>query len=105
MKGHVTRFAYLMALLAVCGFAVVTLPRELHSLHERQEQIRQVEQRNASLAKEVERKRERIRRLSDNPSEQELEIRDRLKMVGPKDRVYVIGEPDKDAPAGDRTSK
>jgi cell division protein FtsB len=54
-----------------------------------------MEKRNAGLALEIERKREHIRRLTDNPAEQELEIRERLKLVHPNEKVYIIGDPAK----------
>ena len=97
MKKPVVRFAYLLAFLAVVSYAFVTLrgPRGLSVLFDRQAQIQQMEKRNAALAEEIERKRERIKRLETNPSEQELEIRDRLKLVHPNEKVYIIGQPEK----------
>jgi hypothetical protein len=52
-----------------------------------------MENRNASLARDIERRRERIKRLADNPAEQELEIREQLKLVSPTDKVYITGDP------------
>ena len=43
---------------------------------------------------EVARDVETINRLIDNPTEQELQIRERLKLVQPRDKVYIIGQPD-----------
>jgi cell division protein FtsB len=54
-----------------------------------------MEKRNASLAREVERKKEHIKRLDNNPAEQELEIRKRLKLANPDEKVYIVGDPDK----------
>lgn len=54
-----------------------------------------MEKRNAALAQEIERKTDRIKRLSENSSQQELEIRDRLKLVHPNEKVYITGEPHK----------
>jgi len=68
----------------------------MRALAEKEARIRELEDRNAALAKEVERKREHIRRLTENPAEQELEIRDRLKLVHPNEKVYIIGEPEKE---------
>jgi cell division protein FtsB len=97
MKGSLARFAYVIAFLAVVSFAFVTLrgPRGLHALFEKQALIKEMEWRNESLGREVERKREHIKRLSENPTEQELEIRDRLKLVHPNEKVYIIGDPQK----------
>jgi len=97
MRKRAARIAYLMAFLAVVSYAFVTLrgPRGLNVLFERQAHIHEMEKRNASLAADIERKRERIKRLESNPAEQELEIRDRLKLVRPDEKVYIIGQPSK----------
>jgi cell division protein FtsB len=97
MKASLPRFAYAIAVLLVASYAFFTLrgPKGLSALAERREQIRELEKRNEQLVKEIERKREHIRRLSDNPAEQELEIRERLKLVRPNEKVYIIGTPAK----------
>jgi len=94
MKASITRYAYAVALLMVAAYAFVTLrgPQGLHALFDKQDQIQTMEQRNADLAKEIERRREHIKRLSDNTAEQELEIRERLKLVHPGEKIY-IGNP------------
>ena len=95
MKLPFVRVAYVLAFLAVAGYALVTLrgPRGIAALVEKQHSIQQLERQNLLLHQEIERRRERINRLIDNPTEQELEIRERLKLVQPKDKVYIIGEP------------
>jgi cell division protein FtsB len=97
MKAPLTRFAYAIALVLVATYAFLTLhgPHGLSGLSEKRAQIRQLEQRNASLAQEIERKREHIRRLAENPAEQELEVRERLKLAHPNEKIYIIGEPSK----------
>jgi len=97
MKAPLARFTYAIALALVGAYALVALhgPHGLHALTEKRVQIRELEKRNASLAQEIERKRERIRRLAENPAEQELEIRERLKLVHPNEKIYIIGEPAK----------
>jgi hypothetical protein len=39
--------------------------------------------------------RDHLQRLSDDPAEQEIEIRERLKLVHPGEKVYITGDPDK----------
>jgi len=97
MKGTLAKFAYVVAFLAVVSYAFVTLrgPHGISALVEKRHQIQDMEERNQRLHSEIERKREHIRRLTDNPTEQELEIRERLKLVNPKDKVYIIGAPAK----------
>jgi cell division protein FtsB len=97
MKASITRYAYAVALLMVAAYAFVTLrgPQGLHAVFDKQAEIQQMEKRNADLAKEIERRREHIKRLSDNTAEQELEIRERLKLVHPGEKIYIIGNPAK----------
>jgi cell division protein FtsB len=97
MKAPFLRISYLVAFLLVAGYAVVTLrgPKGIPALVARQQQIEQAEKRNAELAKEIERERDHIQRLANSPAEQELEIRERLKLVHPGEKVFITGEPDK----------
>jgi cell division protein FtsB len=97
MKAPLGRLAYVMAFLMVVSYAIFTLrgPKGIPGLLERQHQIQEAEKRNASLAREIEQKREHIKRLADNPAEQEKEIRQRLKLVHPGEKIYIVGEPEK----------
>jgi cell division protein FtsB len=97
MKAPLSRFAYGIALVLVATYAFMALhgSRGLSALYEKRAQIRELEKRNASLAQEIERKREHIHRLAENPAEQELEIRERLKLAHPNEKIYIIGEPAK----------
>ena len=95
MKAPLTRFAYVIVFLTVVTYAVLAFPKGMHAWQERQRQIQEMEKRNAGLAQEVERKKEHIKRLTDNPSEQELEIRRRLKLAHPDEKIYIFGEPEK----------
>ena len=81
----------------VISYAFFTLrgPRGIPGLIEKQRQIQETEKRNAALTREIERKREHIKRLTDNPAEQELEIRQRLKLVHPGEKIYIVGEPER----------
>jgi cell division protein FtsB len=92
MKVSLTRFGYLIAFLMVVSYAFFTLrgPKGIPALLQKQHQIEEIEKRNAALAQENERTREHIQRLSDNPAEQELEIRQRLKLVHPGEKVYIL---------------
>lgn len=92
MKAPFARLAYSIAVLLVAGYAIITLrgPRGIAAFLDKQHQIEQLETHNARLAKEIERKREHINRLSRSTTDQELEIRERLKLVHPKDKVFII---------------
>ena len=97
MKAPLTRMAYVMTFLMVTSYAFFTLrgPKGIPGLLERQRQIQETEKRNTTLAREIEQKREHIERLTDNPAEQEKEIRQRLKLVHPGEKIYIVGEPEK----------
>jgi cell division protein FtsB len=92
MRAPLVRFVSVLTLLVIVGYAVVTLrgPRGIAAYFEKQRQIHQLEKRNAAMAQEIERKRERLDRLAKDPAEQELEIRERLKLVHPKDKVFIL---------------
>ena len=97
MKAPLTRSVYVMAFFVVISYAFFTLrgPKGLPGLIEKQRQIQEMEKRNTALAREIEQKRERISRITGNPAEQEMEIRHRLKLVHPGEKVYIVGEPEK----------
>jgi cell division protein FtsB len=97
MKASLTPYAYVIAFILVASYAIMTLrgPKGVHALFDKQAQIRQMEKRNAELDKEIERKREHIKRLNDSPADQELEIRERLKLVHPNEKVFITGPPEK----------
>jgi cell division protein FtsB len=83
--------------MAVMLYALVTLsgPHGVHALAEKQRLIQEMQKRNASEAQQIERIREHIKRLNDNPAEQELEIRELRKLVHPDEKVFITGDPGK----------
>jgi cell division protein FtsB len=97
MRTSFVRVTYLLALLLVASYAVITLrgSKGIPALLEKERQIDQAEKRNADLAKQIERQRDHIQRLANSPAEQELEIRERLKLVHPGEKVFITGQPDK----------
>jgi cell division protein FtsB len=70
-------------------------PKGIPALIAKQHQIEQAEKQNADLARQIERQREHIQRLANSPADQELEIRERLKLVHPGEKVFITGQPDK----------
>ncbi|HYW46559.1 MAG TPA: septum formation initiator family protein [Bryobacteraceae bacterium] len=84
--------------MMLAAYAYVTLrgPRGVHALFEKQSLIQAGEKRNAGLSREIERKREHIKRLETNPAQQELEIRERLKLARPNEKIFIIGQPAKE---------
>jgi cell division protein FtsB len=99
MKAPLTRFALLLVFLAAVSYAFVAFPRGIRVWQEKQRHIDEMEKTNTVLVQQVERQKERIRRLTDDPAEQELEIRRRLKLARPDERVFITGEPETPASA------
>ena len=84
---------YAVAVLVAASYAFVTLRGGIPALIQKQGEIRTLEKQNADLAREIEFRRERIQRLREDESEQELEIRQRLKLVRPGEKVFILQEP------------
>ena len=99
MKAPLARLAYVTVFLAVTSYAFFTLrgPKGIPGLIEKQRQIQEMEKRNDGLARQVERQKDYINRLQNNPAAQELEIRKRLKLLHPEEKLYITGDPE--APA------
>ena len=92
MKASLNRYAYAIAVLMLAGYALITLrgPHGLHALTGLQTQIREQEKSNARLAERIQHKRHHVELLESNPAQQELEIRQRLKLVKPNEKIIVI---------------
>ncbi len=92
MQFSVAKIGLALALLLTVGYAFFTLrgPQGIPGLAEKRRQIQELEKRNSVLAREIEARRERIDRLRESPSLQELEIRKQLKYVHPDEKVYVL---------------
>jgi cell division protein FtsB len=97
MRPPFKKWAFAVAFVAVASYAVVTLsgPHGIRALQEKQRLIQEMQKRNTVEAQKIERIKEHIKRLDDNPAEQELEIRERLKLVHPDEKVFITGQPEK----------
>ena len=98
MKAPLTRFAYVLVFLGAVGYAFFAFPQGVHAWQDKQRQIQEMEKRNDSLARQVERQKDYINRLQNNPAAQELEIRKRLKLLHPEEKLYITGEPEAPPP-------
>jgi cell division protein FtsB len=95
MTSSLARVGYVVAVLVAASYALVTLrgPQGIPALIQKQREIRTLEAENAGLAREIESRRIRIQRLREDESEQELVIRERLKLVRPGEKVFILQEP------------
>ncbi|MGI8744482.1 MAG: FtsB family cell division protein [Bryobacteraceae bacterium] len=92
-----------VALLGAYGYFTLRGPQGISALMEKRNQIRQLEEENAAMARENDRKRERIRKLGESVSQLKLEIRDKTKKILPGETEFVLPEMPKQAlPAADR---
>jgi len=95
MRSSIAKVGYALAVLVAASYALVTLrgPQGIPALIEKQKHIRMLERENADLAREIETRRARIKRLREDESAQELEIRQRLKLVRPGEKVFILQDP------------
>ena len=99
MRKFLQNIGYVAGLIvfAVVVVTIVRGPQGIHALTEKRKEIRALQEQNADLSSQNEQKRVRIQRLTDNTSEQELEIRDRLKLMRPGETSVILPEAPKAA--------
>ena len=78
--------------LVLCLYGLMALrgPNGMAALAEKRRQVQALQEQNATLAAENAEKRKRIELLKNDPGTQELEIRDRLKLVKPGETQFLI---------------
>jgi cell division protein FtsB len=89
MRQAVLRWAGTLALIGSAALLALRVPHGISVLRDKHQQIRQLEQGNADLTKDNAAKRERIRKLRESRSAQELEVRKRLKLQRPGETSIV----------------
>ncbi|HVW83244.1 MAG TPA: septum formation initiator family protein [Bryobacteraceae bacterium] len=94
MKMSALRTAY--AVVVLCGlvyaFIVLRGPNGIPGLLEKRRQVQEYEQMNQKLIRQIAEKQQRIQRLEGNPAEQEYEIRQRLKLARPGEKIYILDD-------------
>lgn len=91
MKYPAIRIGYGLALMMAIAYAFFTMrgPHGIPAWMEKRQEIRQLEESNAILMRENQDRREYIERLDKSRDEQELVIRERLKLVKPNEKVFM----------------
>jgi cell division protein FtsB len=91
MKYPAIRIGYALALMMAVVYAFFTMrgPHGISAWMEKRQQIRQLEENNATLMRENQDRRDYIERLDKSRDEQELVIRERLKLVKPNEKVFM----------------
>jgi cell division protein FtsB len=92
MKNAVRRTVFLLVagLIGVYGYLALRGPQGIPALREKWREIRTLEEDNANLQRENQYRRDRIKKLEENPSAQELEIRKKLKLVRPGETSFIL---------------
>ena len=85
-------------LLGLYGYFTLRGPQGLPALLQKRQQVRQLEEENANLIRENDKKRDRIRKLTESAGQQEIEIRDKLKKLRPGETEFILPEPPREAP-------
>jgi len=79
--------AALAALAGLAAYATIMLrgPQGLTALRERRQQVRTLEEQNASLTRDIEARKQRIERLKHDPSAQAVAVKKETGMAHPGD--------------------
>jgi cell division protein FtsB len=85
-------------LVGVYGYMSLRGPQGIPALMDKWREIRKLEEDNASLQRENDYRRERIKKLQESPSEQELEIRKQLKLLRPGETSFILPDQPKATP-------
>ena len=104
-----TGYAVVMALVLAYGLVALRGPQGIPALLDKRREIRQLEEQNAAMAAEISRRKERIQRLEQNTTEQEMEIRKQLKLLRPGETTFILPDAPKavtpDAPSAPPASQ
>jgi cell division protein FtsB len=92
-----TGYAVAMALVVAYGLVALRGPQGIPALLDKRREIRQLEEQNAATAAEISRRKDRIQRLEQNTTEQEMEIRKQLKLLRPGETTFILPETPKAA--------
>ena len=84
-------------LIAAYGWMALKGPQGMQALLAKHREIRQLQEQNILLSRENDRRRERIRRLKDSPSEQEMEIRKQLKLQKQGETTFILPDSPKES--------
>jgi len=77
-------------LVGVYGYMSLRGPQGVPALLDKWREIQKLEEDNANLQRENEYRRDRIKKLQESPSEQELEIRKKLKLLRPGETSFIL---------------
>jgi len=91
-----TGYIVVVGVVVIYGLVALRGPQGISALLDKRREVRLLEEQNAAQAAENERRRERIHRLEQSSTEQEMEIRKQLKLLRPGETTFIL----EDAPKG-----
>jgi cell division protein FtsB len=94
MRNPALKTAYAIVVLSgvIYAFVVLEGPTGIPALLARRRQVQEYEQQNQQILRENMQKEQRIERLENNTIEQEMEIRQRLKLAKPGEKIYILDD-------------
>jgi cell division protein FtsB len=94
MRNSALKTAYAIVVLCCVAYAFVALqgPNGIPALLSKRRQVAAYEKENQEILRENAQKRQRIERLQNNSVEQEMEIRQRLKLARPGEKIYILDD-------------
>jgi cell division protein FtsB len=91
-------YAAAVLLAGSYGWVALRGPMGVQALFAKHREIRQLQDNNQSIERENQRLRERIQRLKDSPSEQDMEIRKQLKLQRERETTFILPDAPKTTP-------
>jgi len=94
MRNPALKAAYAIVVLTGVVYAFLSLegPNGIPALLARRQQVQDYERQNQQILRENTQKEQRIERLENNPIAQEMEIRQRLKLAKPGEKIYILDD-------------
>jgi hypothetical protein len=81
---------FLALILLLGGYSYLTLRERIPALLEKREEIRREQEANIEIVRENDYKRERLKKLLESKSQQDLEIRKKLKMLHENETEFIL---------------
>ncbi len=76
--------------VAIYVIATLRSPEGVAAVLQKQGEIRKLQQQNADIEQGIRVKRERIRKLNEDSSEQDIVIRERLRLLKQGETTFII---------------
>lgn len=81
---------FLALILLLGGYSYLSLRERIPALLEKREEIRREQELNLDMLRENDYKRERLKKLLESKSQQDLEIRKKLKMLHEGETEFIL---------------